>query len=92
MNVNELKPNDLVEVAAGICRVVRAPVKKGRILGADLIRLRSGNYALDGDGKPYETPSVYTEHFPDYLIYRKVDPGTLRPDQVPSARSLQARH
>lgn len=92
MDLNELKPDDLVRVAGGVCRVVRVPVKRGRVVGADLIRLRSGNYALDSDGKPYETPAIYTEHYADWLIYEKVDPDKLQPWEVPSARSLQARH
>lgn len=68
VKLEDLKPGMYVMTAGGVQRVVRVPVKRGRIWGADLLRVRSGNYALDGTGKPYETPAVHTQHYPDYLI------------------------
>lgn len=73
VKLDDLKPGMYVETAGGISRVVRVPVKRGRIWGADLLRMRSGNYALDGEGRPYETPSAHTEHYPEYLINRIVE-------------------
>ncbi len=73
VKLDNLKPQMIVRCAGGLFRVVRVPVKRGRIWGADLLRLSSGNYALDADGKPYEVPSQYTEHYPDYLIYEVVE-------------------
>jgi hypothetical protein len=63
----------IVRCAGGLFRVVRVPVKRGRITGADLLRLSSGNYALDGEGRPYEVPSAYSEHYPEYLINEIVE-------------------
>jgi hypothetical protein len=69
----DLRPGMHVRCAGGVFRVVRVPVKRGRVLGADLLRLKSGNYALDADGRPYETFSVHTEHYPEYLINEIVE-------------------
>jgi hypothetical protein len=73
VKLDDLKPQMIVRCAGGLFRVVRVPVKRGRILGADLLRLSSGNYALDAEGKPYETPSQFTEHYPEYLINEIVE-------------------
>jgi translation elongation factor P/translation initiation factor 5A len=73
VKLSDLKPGMYVRTAGGVCRVVRVPVKRGRIMGADLLRLKSGNYALDTEGKPYEVPSAYTEHYPEYLINEIVE-------------------
>jgi hypothetical protein len=73
VKLDDLKPQMIVRCAGGLFRVVRVPVKRGRIMGADLLRLSSGNYALDTEGRPYETPSAYTEHYPEYLINEIVE-------------------
>lgn len=73
VKLEDLKPGMRVRTAGGEMRVVRTPVKRGRIWGADLLRLRSGNYSLDCDGRPYEVPARYTEHYPDYLIYEIIE-------------------
>lgn len=73
VKLDDLKPQMIVRCAGGLFRVVRVPVKRGRIMGADLLRLNSGNYALDTEGKPYQVPSVHTEHYPEYLINEIVE-------------------
>ena len=75
VKLEDLKPQMIVRCAGGLFRVVRTPVKRGRIWGADLLRLSSGNYALNTEGRPYETPSQFTEHYPDYLINEIVEEG-----------------
>jgi translation elongation factor P/translation initiation factor 5A len=73
VKLEQLKAGMYVRTAGGVCRVVRVPVKRGRVWGADLIRMRSGNYALDADGKPYEVLSAYSQHYPEYLINEIVE-------------------
>ena len=83
---SELKPGQYVRVAGGVARVVRVPVKRGRIVGADLLRLRSGNYALDTEGKPYEVPSAYTEHYDAWLIQEVVAEADISDRDWPARR------
>jgi len=75
--VKDRPPNgSLVRIAAGLATVIDGDVTRSRARGITVLRLHSGNYYLDRDGSPRESPSRYSEHIPDGM-YELTEPASL---------------
>lgn len=59
------KSGQTVKIAMGLAYVVSGDAHEGRARGIRVLREHSGNFYLDAEGRPRESPSRYSEFIQD---------------------------